>query len=181
MRLVSFYYILYISTFFCLPYVYGGRGGNFDNLKYGTMKYICVRCISSIFLNPFDATDIFWYPLKTSENQRFSNVFRGYRNRSVAWNELIIKILLSFPKRFFFFHYHFSLQYDFSKISFQRSNCWSESGMRGKRPVAKKRGTLGLSKININPKPLTWLASQENLWSNKLTSHQPSSFILASG
>ena len=37
-------------------------------------------------INPFHATDLFWYPLKTSENQRFSDVFRGYQKRSVAWN-----------------------------------------------------------------------------------------------
>ena len=40
-------------------------------------------------INPFIATMIFLYPLKTSENQRFSDVFRGYRKRQVAWNELI--------------------------------------------------------------------------------------------
>ena len=40
------------------------------------------------YLNPFHATDLFWYPLKTSENQRFSDVFRGYQERSVAWNGL---------------------------------------------------------------------------------------------
>ena len=40
-------------------------------------------------LNPFHVTDLFWYPLKTSENQRFSDVFRGYQKRSVTWNGLI--------------------------------------------------------------------------------------------
>ena len=40
-------------------------------------------------LNPFHATDLFWYPLKTSENQTFSNVSRGYQKRSVARNGLI--------------------------------------------------------------------------------------------
>ena len=47
-------------------------------------------------INPSHATglesDLFLYPLKTSENQRFSDVFRGYKKRSVAWNGLI-KIL----------------------------------------------------------------------------------------
>ena len=38
---------------------------------------------------PRHATGLFLYPLKTSENQRFSYVFRGYRNRSVEWNGLI--------------------------------------------------------------------------------------------
>ena len=41
------------------------------------------------FINPFHAANLFWYPLKISENQRFSDIFRGYQKRSVAWNELI--------------------------------------------------------------------------------------------
>ena len=28
-------------------------------------------------INPFHDTDLFWYPLKTSENQKFSDTFRG--------------------------------------------------------------------------------------------------------
>ena len=32
---------------------------------------------------------LFLYSLKTSENQRFSCIFRRYRKRSVAWNSLI--------------------------------------------------------------------------------------------
>ena len=39
--------------------------------------------------NPFHATNLFWYLLKTSENQRFSDVFRGHQKRSVAWNGLM--------------------------------------------------------------------------------------------
>ena len=34
--------------------------------------------------NLFQANALFLYPLKTSENQRFSDVFRGYRNRTLA-------------------------------------------------------------------------------------------------
>ena len=41
-----------------------------------------------LIINPFHATDLFWYPLKTSENLCFSDVFRGYQKRSVAWNGL---------------------------------------------------------------------------------------------
>ena len=41
--------------------------------------------------NPFHAADLFWYPLKASENQRFSDVFRGYQKRSVARNGLRIQ------------------------------------------------------------------------------------------
>ena len=40
-------------------------------------------------LNPFHATGIsFCTPLTRWENQRFSDVFKGYRKRPVAWNEL---------------------------------------------------------------------------------------------
>ena len=37
--------------------------------------------------NPFDET-LFLYHLTTSENQRLSGVFRGYRKKPVRWNEL---------------------------------------------------------------------------------------------
>ena len=47
---------------------------------------------TTMVLNPFHATDLFWYPLKISENQRFSDVFRGYQKTSVAWNELTVLI-----------------------------------------------------------------------------------------
>ena len=40
-------------------------------------------------INRFHATGLFLYPLKTSENQRFSDVFRCYRKRPVAWNGLM--------------------------------------------------------------------------------------------
>ena len=36
-------------------------------------------------VNPFHATDLFIYPLKTSENLWFSDVFRGNIKRPVAW------------------------------------------------------------------------------------------------
>ena len=41
------------------------------------------------YFNSFHATGIFQCPLKTSENQMFSDIFRGYRKRSVAWNGLM--------------------------------------------------------------------------------------------
>ena len=34
--------------------------------------------------NPFSATSLFLYPLKTSENLGFSNAFRGYRKKPVV-------------------------------------------------------------------------------------------------
>ena len=41
-------------------------------------------------MNPSHATGFFLYPLKTPENQRFSDVFRGNRKRPVAKNRLNI-------------------------------------------------------------------------------------------
>ena len=37
----------------------------------------------------FKANVTFLYPLKASENQRFSDVFRGFRNDTLAWHGLI--------------------------------------------------------------------------------------------
>ena len=47
--------------------------------------------------NPFHTTSLFLYPLKTSKNLCFSDVFRGYRKRPVAWNGLrnVILILIA--------------------------------------------------------------------------------------
>ena len=41
-----------------------------------------------ILLHLFHTIDLFLYLLKTSENQRFSDVFRRYKKRPVAWNRL---------------------------------------------------------------------------------------------
>ena len=40
-------------------------------------------------INPCHATGYILYLLKTSENQMFSDVFRGYRKRPVAGSGLI--------------------------------------------------------------------------------------------
>ena len=46
-------------------------------------KKLHLRCLTRFMpLVSFDTT------LKTSENQRFSDVFRGYRRRPVTWNRL---------------------------------------------------------------------------------------------
>ena len=44
--------------------------------------------MTKFIINPFQATVLFLYPLKTSQNLRFSAVFRGYRKRAVARNGL---------------------------------------------------------------------------------------------
>lgn len=40
--------------------------------------YLC-----SADFNPFDAADLVLYLLKTSENQRLSEIYRGYRKRYI--------------------------------------------------------------------------------------------------
>ena len=40
--------------------------------------------------NPFSTSVPILYPLKTSENQRFSDVFREYRSGALVENELMI-------------------------------------------------------------------------------------------
>ena len=40
------------------------------------------------YVNPFHATDLFLYLLKTSENQRFSDIFKEWRRRPVTPNVL---------------------------------------------------------------------------------------------
>ena len=58
---------------------------------------------ASLRLNLFHANVPFLYPLKTSENQGFSEVFRGYGNGTLAWNGLKNRI--------------FQLQKDLSRVS----------------------------------------------------------------
>ena len=45
---------------------------------------ICSIYVSSETFNPFYATGLSLEPLKTSENERFSNAFGEYRKREVA-------------------------------------------------------------------------------------------------
>ena len=57
------------------------------------LVYILFICSINIYLyvkncfNPFLANVSILYPLKTPENQRFFGVFRGYKIRTLAWNE----------------------------------------------------------------------------------------------
>ena len=44
-----------------------------------------------ITLRPFMSTVTFLYPMKTSENQRFSNAFRGYTNVTLAFADMKIR------------------------------------------------------------------------------------------
>ena len=51
--------------------------------------------------NPFSINAPLLYPLKTSENMRFSDAFRGYRRGKLVENRLKYKVLL---KSWFYLH-----------------------------------------------------------------------------
>ena len=57
--------------------------------------------INHVNLNPFSSNVPLLYPQKTSENQRFSNVLRGYRSGTLVENGLIRVMFSNIrPKRY---------------------------------------------------------------------------------
>ena len=67
------------------------------NLQARIYYYSIILIYQKIVINPVHVTGLFLYPLKTSENQRFSYIFRGYRKRPVAKNGLN-RLILKFSK-----------------------------------------------------------------------------------
>ena len=65
------------ATLYCL------LSNNSEYLKFD----ISLKCI---YFNPFHATDLFLYPLKTSEKKRFSDVFRVMRKNDDNVNIIVI-------------------------------------------------------------------------------------------
>ena len=59
-----------------------------------------MRIVCNVFFNPFHEAILFLYPLKILENQKFADVFRGYRKRSITWSllsthaQIVWKILI---------------------------------------------------------------------------------------
>ena len=49
-----------------------------------------MRNKSSRYVHPYSTNVPLLYPLKTSEKQRFSDVFRGYRSRTLVENGLML-------------------------------------------------------------------------------------------
>ena len=60
----------------------------FSSYKTNQIFFMNLSQTISVLFDPFHFTDLFWYPLKTSKNLGFSDVFRGYQKREVAWNGL---------------------------------------------------------------------------------------------
>ena len=83
-----------------------GEGGRISQfIQYLLRSVTCERkfdlekVTTDKSFNPFHATPRFLYPLKTSENQGFSDVFRGYIKRPVAWNGSISDLNNSCSKK----------------------------------------------------------------------------------
>ena len=60
-------------------------------LRYNWLPYI------NLPFNPFSTNIPFLYLLKTSENWRFSDVFRGYRSESLVENGLRMRLAGKIP------------------------------------------------------------------------------------
>ena len=71
-----------------------------------------------VIINPFHATGLFLFPLKTSKNLWFPDVFKMYNKRPVAWYGLM-KVLKVMQRANFFFPRHFRLLFkEFKKLYF---------------------------------------------------------------
>ena len=61
----------------------------FSNAFYHYNIRFVYLSITDYVLNPFLTNVSFLYPLKTLENHRFSDVFRGYKSGTLVENGLI--------------------------------------------------------------------------------------------
>ena len=59
------------------------------SISYSSMQVLTKNIYNSEKINPFLANVPILYPLKTPENRRFSDVFRGYKLGTLATNGLI--------------------------------------------------------------------------------------------
>ena len=65
------------------------------HLTTATEMMLCKVRVLYWPINPFQAAGLILYPQKKLENQRFSDAFRGYRKRSVVWNGLKAKYVVT--------------------------------------------------------------------------------------
>ena len=63
---------------------------NLDSKPFTEMflSWLLNKGKTEYLLNPCHATGLFLYSLKTSQKQRFSAVFRGYRKKQMTLNRL---------------------------------------------------------------------------------------------
>ena len=78
---------------FCawLPKIYDAEKLHPRHFRRSTIaqKFISIKNNYTLLRNSFQANVQFLYPLKTSENLRFPDVFRGCRNETMAWKGLL--------------------------------------------------------------------------------------------
>ena len=67
--------------------------------------------------NSLNATAPFLYPLKTSQNLWFSDIFRGYGKRPVAWKDQVFWGEIFSEKFFKFFQKRFEGECNFCKVA----------------------------------------------------------------
>ena len=82
------YFVSYITDAICVTcsclclYLYSNL------LKVSIQPNSCPNLKINIQINPFQLKVPYLHPLKKSENQYFSDVFRGYRNGALGVNQL---------------------------------------------------------------------------------------------
>ena len=90
----SWYWRIYCSVSdFCVWIIKVTAGLTFFIVVTIIVRYSCFFCLTLVRIFLFDlfyGSGLFLYPLKTSENQRFFDIFRGYRKRAESWNGLIV-------------------------------------------------------------------------------------------
>ena len=97
---------------------------NFHNFNVFTTDFhtrvvLNAATLRRIQIDPFDGTDLFLYPLKTSEKLQFSDVFRRYRKRSVPWKTFI---RFSFIRTLIFCLIFLQIKLHPSKVRFKQQN-----------------------------------------------------------
>ena len=68
--------------------------------------------------NPYSSNVTFLYPLKTSENLLFSDIFRGYRNVTLGEYGLSLKFVISFCCSLLFNRVYFMILKDLDEIRY---------------------------------------------------------------
>ena len=80
---------------FSSSYIFAfGLNADQKNSEYGHFSRSGYHCSPEIMpINPFHTADLFLYPLKSLENRRYFDVFRGYIMKPVTINGLKTKML----------------------------------------------------------------------------------------
>ena len=95
-------------------------------------KFVVKHMVAiTLNINPFHATDLFLYPEKISENLWFSDIFWGYRKRSLTWNGSVKKVNMSIKTEICcYWHclriYNYIISSNLRLLSYPRNNLYFE-------------------------------------------------------